>query len=76
VAVPLTAVQWTVTAYLLALAAVIPVTAWAARRVGSVRLYVVALLLFTLGSASCALSGGIGQLMAERRTPSLKEIPS
>ncbi|MFE8947406.1 MDR family MFS transporter [Streptomyces sp. NPDC007856] len=65
-AVPLTDVQWTVTAYLLAFGAVIPVTAWAAQRLGAARLYLVSLLVFTLGSACCALSGSIGQLVASR----------
>jgi EmrB/QacA subfamily drug resistance transporter len=65
-AVPLSDVQWTVTAYLLAFGAVIPVTSWAALRLGSARLYVVALLVFTLGSALCALSQTIGQLVVSR----------
>src|SRR5919108_4880454 len=54
---PISQVQWVVTGYLLALAAVIPVTGWAARRVGAARLYVIALAVFTAGSALCALSG-------------------
>ena len=33
-------VQWVVTGYMLALAAVIPVTGWAARRFGTRRLYI------------------------------------
>jgi EmrB/QacA subfamily drug resistance transporter len=70
-AVPLTDVQWTVTAYLLAFAAVIPVTAWAAQRLGAARLYGVALLVFTLGSACCALSDSIGQLVASRAVQGL-----
>jgi hypothetical protein len=37
---PLAQVQWVVTGYLLALAAVIPVTGWAARRAGPSRLYI------------------------------------
>lgn len=59
-------VQWVVTAYLLALAAVIPVTGWAARRFGTARLYVAALALFTVGSALCACSQNVGQLIASR----------
>src|SRR5579871_5284059 len=42
-------VQWVVTGYLLALAAVMPVTGWAARRWGAKRVYLVSLALFTLG---------------------------
>jgi EmrB/QacA subfamily drug resistance transporter/PPOX class F420-dependent enzyme/OxyR family protein len=59
----LTGVQWTVTGYLLALAAVIPVTGWAARRIGPARLYVAALAVFTVGSALCALSASLGMLV-------------
>ena len=47
-------VAWTVTAYTLALATVIPMSGWAANRFGTKRLYMLALLLFTMGSALCA----------------------
>ncbi|MFI7499752.1 DHA2 family efflux MFS transporter permease subunit [Streptomyces sp. NPDC049687] len=55
---PLQTTQWAVTAYTLALAAVIPTTAWAMARVGAKRAYLTALVLFTLGSllAACAWS--------------------
>src|ERR1035441_196845 len=46
--------QWVVTGYLLSLAAVIPVTGWAARRYGAKRVCMTSLGLFTLGSAPCA----------------------
>ena len=59
-------VQWVVTAYLLALAAVIPVTGWAARRFGAARLYVAALAVFTVGSVLCACSQSLGMLIASR----------
>jgi EmrB/QacA subfamily drug resistance transporter len=47
-------IQWVVTGYILSLAAVIPVTGWAARRFGAKRVYMVSLVLFTAGSALCA----------------------
>ena len=59
-------VAWTVTAYTLALAAVIPLTGWAADRSGTKRLYLLALTLFVGGSVLCAVSGSIGQLIAFR----------
>jgi len=59
-------VQWVVTAYLLALAAVIPATGWAARRFGAARLYVAALVVFTVGSVLCACSQSVGMLIASR----------
>ncbi|MEU1181021.1 DHA2 family efflux MFS transporter permease subunit [Streptomyces sp. NPDC005820] len=53
---PLETTQWTVTAYTLALAAVVPTAAWAMARLGARRTYLLALVLFTLGSllAACA----------------------
>jgi EmrB/QacA subfamily drug resistance transporter len=49
-------IQWIVTGYLLALAAVIPVSGWAARRFGAKRVYVISIVLFTAGSALCGLA--------------------
>ncbi|MDF3045747.1 MAG: drug resistance transporter, EmrB/QacA subfamily [Ornithinibacter sp.] len=63
---PYSTVAWTVTAYTLALATVIPLTGWAADRFGTKRLYMVALLLFTLGSALCAMATSIGMLIGFR----------
>jgi EmrB/QacA subfamily drug resistance transporter len=59
-------VAWTVTAYTLALATVIPLTGWAADRFGTKRLYILALLLFTAGSALCGQANSIGLLIAFR----------
>ncbi|HWH18890.1 MAG TPA: MFS transporter, partial [Solirubrobacterales bacterium] len=49
-------IQWVATGYLLALAAVIPLTGWAARRFGAKRVYLASIALFTLGSALCGLA--------------------
>lgn len=59
-------VAWTVTAYTLALATVIPLTGWAADRFGTKRLYMLALVLFTAGSALCASASSIEMLIAFR----------
>jgi len=59
-------VTWSVIAYTLALAMVIPLTGWAADRFGTKRLYMTALLLFTLGSVLCATAGSIGMLIGFR----------
>ena len=53
---PISQIQWVVTGYLLSLAAVIPLTGWAARRFGAKRVYLISLVLFTLGSALCGLA--------------------
>ena len=63
---PIATVQWVVTGYMLALAAVIPVTGWAARRVGTRRLYLASLVLFTLGSMLCGLAWSIDSLIVFR----------
>jgi EmrB/QacA subfamily drug resistance transporter len=49
-------IQWVATGYLLALAAVIPLTGWAARRFGAKRVYLASIALFTIGSALCGLA--------------------
>ena len=49
-------IQWVTTGYLLAMAVAIPTTGWAEARWGGRRVWMVALLLFVLGSVLCALS--------------------
>ena len=59
-------VAWTMTGYTLALATVIPLTGWAADRFGTKRLYMLALVLFILGSIACGLAWNIGSLITFR----------
>src|ERR1700735_4728053 len=59
-------IQWVVTGYMLSLAAVIPVTGWAARRFGAKQVYMVSLVLFTAGSALCGLAGSLTSLVVFR----------
>src|SRR5438046_7631026 len=59
-------IQWVATGYLLSLAAVIPVSGWAARRFGAKQVYVVSLVLFTAGSALCGLATDTTQLIVFR----------
>ncbi len=56
-------VAWTSTAYTLALAAVIPVTGWAADRFGTKRPYMLAIALFAAGSALCSTAGSLEVLV-------------
>jgi EmrB/QacA subfamily drug resistance transporter len=65
-AVPHAYASRTVTAYALALAAVIPVAGWAGDRFGTRRLYLAALIVFTLGSALCAMTVSMPSLIATR----------
>jgi EmrB/QacA subfamily drug resistance transporter len=59
----LTTIQWVITGYTLALAAVIPVTGWAADRFGTKRIYLWSLALFTLGSVLSGLAWSDGSLI-------------
>jgi EmrB/QacA subfamily drug resistance transporter len=59
-------VAWTMTGYTLALATVIPLTGWAADRFGTKRLYILALVLFTAGSALCSTAGSLEMLVIFR----------
>ena len=62
----LTTIQWVVTGYTLALAAVIPVTGWAADRFGTKRIYLTSLVLFTAGSVASGLSWSAESMIAFR----------
>jgi EmrB/QacA subfamily drug resistance transporter len=59
-------IQWVVTGYMLALAAVIPVTGWAARRYGAKPVYIASLVLFVAGSALCGLATSATELVVFR----------
>ena len=63
---PLTSVQWTVIAYALTLAVVIPASGWIGDRIGNKRTFVFALATFTIASALCGLAQNLGELIAAR----------
>src|SRR6266702_2889367 len=52
----LAVLQWVIPAYMLAQAAVIPLSGWVSDRFGAKRVYLTSLVLFTLGSALCGLA--------------------
>lgn len=52
----LQSLQWIITGYMLASAAVIPLSGWLSDRYGAKKVYLVALVLFTAGSALCAVA--------------------
>jgi EmrB/QacA subfamily drug resistance transporter len=58
--------QWATTAYLLALAAVIPGTGWAAARFGATAAWIGSLGVFLAGSVLCGLSWSLASLIAFR----------
>lgn len=59
-------VSWTIAGYLLAFAAVVPVTGWAADRFGTKRLFIGAVALFTAASLLCAIAPNILSLIVFR----------
>jgi EmrB/QacA subfamily drug resistance transporter len=63
---PLGTIQWVSTAYLLSLAAVIPLSGWVTERFGSKRTWIASIVLFAVGSALCALATSAGELIAFR----------
>jgi MFS family permease len=62
----LTSIQWVSTAYLLALAMMIPFTGWALARFGARRLWLAWLMVFLLGSVLAGASRDIASLIAFR----------
>src|SRR6201994_3708819 len=60
---PLHTIQWVVTGYLVALAAVIPMTGWASERFGATRLWMTVVALFIAGSALSGLAWSAGSLI-------------
>lgn len=61
-----TLVQWTVTGYALAQAAVIPLAGWLSDKFGAKQIFLISVVLFTIGSALCALAGTVEQLIVYR----------
>lgn len=62
----LQSLQWIITGYMLASAAVIPISGWLSDRYGSKTVYMTALVLFTLGSALCAMATTAPMLIVYR----------
>src|SRR4051794_14512352 len=62
----LSTIQWVSTAYLLAIAAVIPLAGWAVDRWGTRRVFMAAVAAFATGSLLCGLAWSAGSLIAFR----------
>ncbi|NKY60106.1 DHA2 family efflux MFS transporter permease subunit [Nocardia flavorosea] len=63
---PLATIQWVSTGYALAVAAVVPVAAWAMGRFGAKNLYLVAVTIFAVGSLLAGMAWNIESLIAFR----------
>jgi len=59
-------IEWVLTAYMLAMAVMLPTSGWFADRFGHKRMYFFGLFLFTLGSTMCGMSGNEDMLIFSR----------
>ncbi|HYY88427.1 MAG TPA: MFS transporter, partial [Chloroflexota bacterium] len=62
----LSVLQWVISAYMLAQAAVIPLSGWLSDRFGAKRVYLTSVVLFTAGSVLCGLALNGEMLIATR----------
>lgn len=63
---PLATTQWITTAYTLAAASIVPLSAWAANHVGGKRIWVASLLIFLFGTLLSAIAWNLPTLIAGR----------
>lgn len=59
-------IQWVMTAYLLVSGVVVPLTGYLSTRFGGKQMYIFSLVVFTVGSAVCALAWNNNSLVAAR----------
>lgn len=66
---------WVISSYTMAAAIAVPLTGWLAGRFGEARLFLAAVLLFTLASVACALATDLRMLIACRALQGLVSGP-
>jgi len=59
-------IEWVVTAYMLAMAVMLPTSGWLADKFGYKRLYFIGVMMFTLGSLLCGISADENALILSR----------
>jgi EmrB/QacA subfamily drug resistance transporter len=64
--VPVTSTALVITAYLVTLATLIPVSGWLSARFGARRIFLTAIAIFTVASLGCALSQNLAELVVMR----------
>ena len=64
--VGLDTIEWVLTAYMLALAVMLPAAAWLADHFGYKRMYFIGMLVFTVGSFMCGMSENENMLIFSR----------
>lgn len=58
--------EWIVTGYLISMCVMLPTAGWMAQKWGYKRIYLIGLVVFTLGSVLCTVSQNMSQLIAAR----------
>lgn len=58
--------QWVTTAYLLSMTLMLPTAAWFSERFGHKKVFIISLLIFSIGSLLCSLSPSLELLIAAR----------
>ncbi len=56
-------IQWVITAYMLAFCVFMPLTNWLQSKIGLYKMYLISIVIFTVGSLLCGLSGGLTTLV-------------
>jgi DHA2 family multidrug resistance protein len=59
-------IEWVITAYMLAMAVMLPTSGWLADKFGYKRMYFIGLFLFTMGSMLCGMSSNEDMLIISR----------
>src|SRR5207237_10090928 len=59
-------IQWVITAYMLAFCVFMPLTNWLKSKIGLYKMYLISIVVFTIGSLLCGLSGGLTTLVPAR----------
>jgi DHA2 family multidrug resistance protein len=59
-------IQWVITAYMLAFCVFMPLTNWLKSKIGLYKMYLISIVVFTVGSLLCGLSGGLSALVPAR----------
>ncbi|MBX3022930.1 MAG: DHA2 family efflux MFS transporter permease subunit [Bdellovibrionales bacterium] len=59
-------IEWVITSYMLAFAALMPLTAWLRDRMGHKSLYIWSLVVFTVGSLFCGLAWNLPSMIVAR----------
>ena len=69
-------IEWVVTGYMLAFAALMPLTTWLRDRMGHKSLYIGSLVVFTVGSVLCGIAWNLPSMVIARVIHSVGSPPN